>query len=720
LGRIRDQPADGESVNRPDSRALLAFAACTGGALAVSLVPTPALPAVHAVVAGMLLAGAAVSALAVSRRPASDLDVLPALLYLAFYAVLRDATGGHASNLAPMTVLPLFWVALYGNRRQLGWIAGGLAVVLLGPLLVGDDIAYPRTEWRRALVWLLIITVLMPIVQRAVHSWVERAAAANRLSAELDAVMDAAAGHAIISTDTDGRVRTFSEGAELMLGHRAEDVCGRPLELLHDPFDLPERLREHGATDLASWLRDTRSDHRTSPWVYLRANGTRVPVEVTVSAIRGTDGAVTGYTAVATDVAERLDAARRLEQDERRWRLLLERLPDTAVLLIDEDLRYRQVVADMTHWQSLASLPGEQLGSQASKEIADQLLPVYHEALHGGTASAEVRGFGGDHVHQVHAVPVPGEDGRREALLVVRDVTRDRRREKELLAANERIKRIFDATPYGGAVVELDGTITAVNPRFEVITGRSDLVGRSLAEVLDVAQAGAVADHLEALLHSADDRLEAQWATRTRAGTTYLAVSSVLLRTPDGEPEHVLLQCVDDSARHQHEQQLTFLANHDTLTGLLNRRSFDVALRSQVELCQRYGPDGAVLMVDLDGFKEVNDRFGHAVGDRVLVDLAEVLRDRLRATDVVARLGGDEFAVLLPRTDRSGALEVAESIRLLVRSTLTAPDGSNPVSASIGIAMVEATDPEDLLRRADRAMYSAKHAGRDCLVLADA
>jgi diguanylate cyclase (GGDEF)-like protein len=145
------------------------------------------------------------------------------------------------------------------------------------------------------------------------------------------------------------------------------------------------------------------------------------------------------------------------------------------------------------------------------------------------------------------------------------------------------------------------------------------------------------------------------------------------------------------------------------LTGLTNRPSV-AALRAQVDRCRRYGPDGALHLVSLDAFQKVNDTFGHAAGDALLIDLAGMLRDHLRAADVVARLGGDEFAVLLPRTNRSGALELAKHIRLLVRTRITSPDGAHPVSASIGVVVIDGDDAEQLLLR--RAGRSRGQAGR--------
>ena len=158
------------------------------------------------------------------------------------------------------------------------------------------------------------------------------------------------------------------------------------------------------------------------------------------------------------------------------------------------------------------------------------------------------------------------------------------------------------------------------------------------------------------------------------------------------------------------------MANHDVLTGLMNRRSFETALDAHVAHCKRYGPAGAVLMLDLDRFKRINDDLGHNVGDRVLVMTGDRLRQRLRESDVIARLGGDEFVVLLPAGGRRDARAVAQSLVEALHADAPAiADGRVVLSASIGIALFDASERSSaqMLIDADLAMYEAKERGRD-------
>jgi diguanylate cyclase (GGDEF)-like protein len=157
-------------------------------------------------------------------------------------------------------------------------------------------------------------------------------------------------------------------------------------------------------------------------------------------------------------------------------------------------------------------------------------------------------------------------------------------------------------------------------------------------------------------------------------------------------------------------------ASHDALTGLKNRRRFEEELRGAIARSRRDGTTGALLMIDLDHFKQVNDTFGHPAGDRLIEEIAGVLRRRTRDGDVLARLGGDEFAVVLPHCGRSEALVVGEAIAAAIRDHQPGHGTVAPVTASIGVALF-GDDPRlsfaSIVSEADAAMYMAKDSGRD-------
>jgi diguanylate cyclase (GGDEF)-like protein len=162
------------------------------------------------------------------------------------------------------------------------------------------------------------------------------------------------------------------------------------------------------------------------------------------------------------------------------------------------------------------------------------------------------------------------------------------------------------------------------------------------------------------------------------------------------------------------------LATVDPLTGAFNRRQGDLLLAAEFNRHLRDGRPFAVLLLDIDHFKQVNDQFGHAAGDLVLCALVKSCRTALRTIDSVVRLGGEEFLLVLPDTDAVAAMLVAERVRATTAAApIAAPDEAViHVTVSIGVALAAVGDAEELLRRADAALYAAKRGGRDRVVLA--
>lgn len=173
-------------------------------------------------------------------------------------------------------------------------------------------------------------------------------------------------------------------------------------------------------------------------------------------------------------------------------------------------------------------------------------------------------------------------------------------------------------------------------------------------------------------------------------------------------------------SRNERMQELKRQASRDPLTGLKNRRRFGEDLRTELARSRREQTVGAVLMLDLDNFKQVNDTLGHPAGDRVIADLASVLSARMRVTDVVARLGGDEFAIVLPRCDLDEAEDIADAIGKAIRLHTLLGEAAPPITASIGVATFgpESGGAEEVLAAADSALYEAKRAGRDSVRVA--
>ncbi len=207
------------------------------------------------------------------------------------------------------------------------------------------------------------------------------------------------------------------------------------------------------------------------------------------------------------------------------------------------------------------------------------------------------------------------------------------------------------------------------------------------------------------------------WQTEKRFvladGEVVWAIANMtFLRDEQGRALHWLGQFQDITARKELEARLQRLADEDPLTGLPNRRRFERELEATLALSARHGAPGAVLLLDLDGFKAINDAHGHAVGDAALVAVARGLRERLRGTDTLVRVGGDEFALLRPHTSEEAARRVACEVAAVVRAiTLGTGKPMVALAVSVGVAAFGAAEhlpPAELLARADADMYVSK------------
>lgn len=278
---------------------------------------------------------------------------------------------------------------------------------------------------------------------------------------------------------------------------------------------------------------------------------------------------------------------------------------------------------------------------------------------------------------------------------------------------------VIEQSPTSVVITDIDGAIEYVNPRF------SDESGYSFAEAIGqnprILQSGQTdpatfADMWKHLVRG--EPWTGEFVNKRKSGEIYREEAHIApLKDEDGNTIHYVAVKLDISERKRLEMELERQANIDYLTGVSNRRHFMLCAEQELGRALRYGRHLSIFMLDIDFFKQINDRHGHLVGDEVLKSLAGVCRDNLRTVDLVGRFGGEEFAVLLPETDDAAAAEVAERLRLAVENVqLTLADGPPAnYTISIGIASLssEYDDIDHLLNIADKALYAAKNSGRN-------
>lgn len=289
-------------------------------------------------------------------------------------------------------------------------------------------------------------------------------------------------------------------------------------------------------------------------------------------------------------------------------------------------------------------------------------------------------------------------------------------------ASEERLRTVYGAMACGVLVVDVHGRLISAND------AAAELLGIGLAamnaEVLKCVFASATDEEgvplaagqrptARALRTSRPQRHIVMGITRLDGRRLWLLVDAVPVRDDAGAIMEVVTSFIDITARKQAEEELRRQALHDALTGLPNRAMLHDRLTQALLALGRTHAQSALLLLDVDHFKRVNDRLGHHAGDLLLREIGERLQGAIRATDMVARLGGDEFAVLLPATDRDGAGHAARAIVATLAEPFDLDDQRLVVGISIGIALapLHGADVAGLLRAADAAMYVAKRAG---------
>jgi diguanylate cyclase (GGDEF)-like protein/PAS domain S-box-containing protein len=286
---------------------------------------------------------------------------------------------------------------------------------------------------------------------------------------------------------------------------------------------------------------------------------------------------------------------------------------------------------------------------------------------------------------------------------------------EELTAGEDRFRAAFAHAAFGMALARPDGRFDHVNPAFCALTGYTEweLMTRDFLAVTHPEDRQDSARQLRRLMDGEVTSLviEKRYITKG-GGATWAKTSISLVPGAGGEPEHFVALFEDITERKRTDDLLEYQAAHDALTGLPNRARLWKSMEAAVAQAREHGGTTALLWIDLDRFKDINDTFGHHYGDQVLKDLNPRLWAGLRETDLVARLGGDEFAILLPGADRQEAVGVAERVRAELCRPIEVNGHRIDLGASIGIALFpdHGQDAETLMRGADIAMYAAKRS----------
>ncbi|MBI5786504.1 MAG: diguanylate cyclase [Rhodocyclales bacterium] len=323
-------------------------------------------------------------------------------------------------------------------------------------------------------------------------------------------------------------------------------------------------------------------------------------------------------------------------------------------------------------------------------------------------------------IRQVEVYSGPIEVGGRRLLFsIIHDVTE----RHELEASRRMAQTVFDAAGEAIVVSDAENRIVAVNPAFARITGYQpqEVIGRNPRMLASGLHDPSFYRLLwQRLLQ--DDRWEGEISNRRKDGQVFVEwLKIALVRDENGQPQQYVALFSDVTERKRHEEAVWRQANFDALTGLPNRQLLDDRLERALAQAARRHTMVAVLYIDLDRFKPVNDLYGHAAGDDLLCQVALRLRNSVRDEDTIARVGGDEFVIVLPDiTVVDQPARAAEKVLAAISTPYRIWENYVEISCSVGIAVYprDGADAVSLLEKADGALYRAKHAGRSIWTMA--
>lgn len=453
-----------------------------------------------------------------------------------------------------------------------------------------------------------------------------------------------------------------------------------------------------------------------------RADGSYVWVTLRGESVRGTSGRTTRLVFSIVDDTDRRVAQQRLLESERRYRALVEASP--ALIWICDRYARLTFVSDRACRDLYGYEPREMLGRyvwdfSAPEFTRREFLRRFSPVMHGRPVfdmEAVQRTKRAEPLYvNISALPMLNEAGEIESVTgICSDITGLKQRERELNIALRNQEAVFDAAGEGIAFVRR-GRIEGPNGALARMLGipRDQLIGQPVAEILANRDDWDTIEHATSAAGVKGDAAIHEVMLRARDGRT---IWCQLTSRQTGEANSRILVLTDISALKKREEVAWHHANHDELTGLPNRRLLVEHARRLLSVALRQRRMAAVLVLDLDGFKEFNDLFGHAYGDALLRRVAQRLSNVLRDYDVVARTGGDEFVALLPEIDEpSIAVVVAEKLIAAASENVEVPGRTVSMHASVGIALFPANghDFDSLLSSADNAMYAAKAAGKN-------
>jgi len=540
----------------------------------------------------------------------------------------------------------------------------------------------------------------------------------------------------IISTDLNGLITSFNRGAENMLGYKAEELVGLTTPaLLHDAHEMHQRADELSqalnkpiATSFYVFISQAlQRKSETREWTYIRKDGTSLPVSLTVTPMYDNMGALFGYLGIAHDISLRKQA----EQATNYMADVLERTGELAKVggweldIASMQIKHWSTEVFRIHELDPPTLPSvEQAVSFYPPESRRVLEATINNAIQTGKPwdmELPLTTAKGNHIWVRTQGSAVMHDGKAVSLIgAFQDITAQKTVANALKAREKSFDDIIEYAPIGMAIVSLEGRFTRVNQALCNIVGYNskELMQRTFQEITFPDDLEADLERVSQIVEDKINtyQIEKRYIHKDKR-IVWVQLSVSISRDEDRTPKYLIAQIEDITERkYQHEETEQF-AYHDPLTNLPNRRMLLSRLHQSLIQTERFDRSMALLFLDLDHFKNINDSLGHDVGDLLLKEVANRLLKCVRSADTVSRQGGDEFVIILSEIAHTQDAElVAQKIIESFKQPILANEHEIMMSTSIGIAVGahgKLIKADELMKHADKAMYEAKGAGRN-------
>lgn len=612
-------------------------------------------------------------------------------VYLLFWLIIAFSPWVPSSPGGTTTVPARLW-------RQ--FVPGAVVVIAGGVMLAGDY--QHRADSVSSVFAAIALTLVLVRTAFTFREARAHAAADARLAAIVASTEDS-----IVSLSLDGKITSWNAAAERIYGYSAAEAVGQPGALLLSGHQSPE------SGNAVSRL--LAGEHvATYEVARRRKDGSSIEVATTISLISDPAGNAIGVAAISRDVTEQ----KRLQRELQRLADAAEHGTD-AVISAGLDGRVRNWNAraerlfGFTVQEAVGTpvdkliLRSEELASVTGRVVAGEP-PFQFEARHRRKDGSSV---------DVLVTVVPWHQGGRLIgfTAIALDLSERKRIEltrEHALQELEEAQRLAKVGSFTWNATTQRATWSA--QCFEIF-GRDPTLGApTIDELTAVYMSREEAERFAARLEPGRRRpayLDNDWQITTGAGEQ--RVVQIVSYPDPSHPGCFVGTCQDITERKRYEARLQFLADHDQLTGLWNRHRLEAELERHVQANRRLGSNGALLILDVDDFKAINDTLGHEAGDQLIVLIAGILKQHLQTSDVLARLGGDEFAVLLESADHDAARQVAAELGAAVRTDASQLSGhSRQITCSIGVSPFEPTNGsvKRSMIEADLAMYDVKAA----------